>query len=169
MISFEQIPGPMVLWFDGEGRDCLLCDGPAQVIDYLMDEEGACWGLDGTREDLLECLNHEDNWTFNESGQPFQVSVAFGEISTFHVIVKCRRREPSKPQRPFAPEWVTGHAPDTADAHDCSNQCVEVTYVNGFLGWETLADMRNWKAGHNGTQVVAWREIREAFREPLQS
>lgn len=100
-IDFASMAGPMVLWFDGEGRDCLLCDAASQVIDYLMDEEGASWSLDGTRDELLECLNNEDNWTFNESGQPFQVSVALGEISTFHVIVKCRRSTVTDEPSPF--------------------------------------------------------------------
>lgn len=61
-------------------------------------------------------------------------------------------------------QWVTDHAPDYADAHDSSGNCVEVTYENGLLGWEPLSEMRNWRAGQNGTQVVAWREIREAFK-----
>lgn len=94
MIDIEQMPGPMVLWFDGEGRDCLLCDGPTQVIDYLMDEEGAGWSLDGTKDELLQCLNDEDNWTHNEAGQPFQVTIPIGEISTANVLVKCRKADP---------------------------------------------------------------------------
>ena len=54
--------------------------------------------------------------------------------------------------------WITDRAPDSGDVTCSSNECVEVQYENGALGWERHWDLRIWKAGEKG--VVAWRKLR---------
>lgn len=90
MVDFEQLNGPFVLWFDGEGRHSVLCDFPEQVIEYLMRDDGGGWSIDGTRETLLECLNDSDNWVFSDDDKPFAWHIALGEIAWANIIVGCR-------------------------------------------------------------------------------
>jgi len=61
--------------------------------------------------------------------------------------------------------WVTDRPPVDADSENSSGLCIEVTYINGLLGWEPSLELRDWVAGEKDTAVVAWRRIRAAYPE----
>ena len=86
-IDFVSLSGPFVLWFNGEGRHCLVLETADQVIEYLMREDGGGWELNGTRDGLIECLNNADDWHFNDDRKPFQWVFEWGEICTVNLIV----------------------------------------------------------------------------------
>lgn len=54
--------------------------------------------------------------------------------------------------------WITDRAPTADDAVESCNQCVEVEYTNGLVGWEQVWDLGTWKCSDG--DVVAWRKIR---------
>jgi len=57
--------------------------------------------------------------------------------------------------------WITDRAPTEKDVSEESNNCVEVTYRNGLIGWEFVHGM-NWDEDND---IVAWRKIRPAYKE----
>lgn len=58
--------------------------------------------------------------------------------------------------------WITKRPPTDGDTHAPADECVEVTYLNGLLGWEKASILREWKVGD--FMVVAWRKIRPAYQ-----
>jgi len=61
-------------------------------------------------------------------------------------------------------DWITTRPPTQADTDGSSGNCVEVTYRNGMVGWETLCYLAFWKQSKKSS-AVAWRRIRPAWTE----
>lgn len=85
-IDFLSLKGPFVLAFSGEGAASYLCDSAREVVDYLMSSEGGGYEIDGTEGQLLDWMNDDDNWSRDESGAPFWLSLEWGEITHAYVI-----------------------------------------------------------------------------------
>lgn len=99
-INFLNMPGPFVLAFSGEGAECMICQTPREVVDYLYSEEGAGWGEHSPYQGLLDVMDDDDNWSKNELDNPFWFTMPIGEITVAHVIVisspaKCSVAEDS--------------------------------------------------------------------------
>ena len=62
------------------------------------------------------------------------------------------------PEKSAPDGWITAYGPSAYDTCEAANQCVEVTYRSGLMGWERYDadDLR--KLG-----VVAWRKIRPVY------
>ena len=59
--------------------------------------------------------------------------------------------------------WIIHRRPTLEDAADGQN-CVEVTYSDGRMGWEAISAMRSWCKAYRGG-IRAWRKIRPAYTE----
>ena len=71
----------------------------------------------------------------------------------------------------MAAGWITDRPPTHADLNEDANACLEVTYKNGLIGWETFGHVSKWKES-SPSCIVAWRRIRPAYnphnKEPNQ-
>lgn len=84
-VEFFSMPGPFAVTFTGEGAACHVMPTPHAVLDLLMHEEGAGFGIDEKREDVICWLQDGDYWNLDEGNLPFQWNFDIGEIS--HVSV----------------------------------------------------------------------------------
>lgn len=84
-IEFETLKGPFVLAFTGEGRICCVLQTAADVVKVMMHDHGMGWGIDGTRESLLEQLEDDDNWVRDEDRKLFEFGMDIGETASVRI------------------------------------------------------------------------------------
>lgn len=91
-INFKKLQGPFVLWYSGECPQCLILNGPEEVIEHICSENGFLWTEFDTIESLLNVLDDPDNWNFTTNDEPFRFCFDCDEINRIHIIANAESR-----------------------------------------------------------------------------